>query len=175
MAWQTLMKKIEPLGGVEFLLIAVLGDGNAFDQFHYEVRTAGVGRSGIQHLGDVGMVHQRQGLALGLEPSDDLLGVHPQFDDLEGDPPSHRLLLFGRPDRAEAALAKFFQEFVAPDSCPCAFRNVLRHGSPHHPRFAKLASHRSGHPTILHALQKIIVPSRRQTSGTPRAFRRATR
>ena len=31
-----------------------------------------VGRAGVEHLGDVRVVHQRQGLPLGLEPGDDL-------------------------------------------------------------------------------------------------------
>jgi hypothetical protein len=41
-------------------------------------------RPGIEHLGDVGMIHHGQGLPIGLEAGDDRLGVHPQLDDLEG-------------------------------------------------------------------------------------------
>ena len=32
----------------------------------------GLGRAGVEHLGDVRMVHQRQRLPLGLEAGDDL-------------------------------------------------------------------------------------------------------
>ena len=53
------------------------------DQLHHEVGPARVGGPGIEHPGDVGMVHQRQGLPLDLEPGDDLLGVHPRLDDLQ--------------------------------------------------------------------------------------------
>jgi hypothetical protein len=61
------------------------------------------------------MVHERQGLTLGLEPRDHLPGVHSQFDNLEGNAPFDRLLLLGQIDYAEPAVADFLQEFVAPD------------------------------------------------------------
>ena len=53
------------------------------------------------------MVHHRQRLPLGLEPGDDLLGVHAQLDDLERDAPPHRLGLLGHIDHAAAAFADF--------------------------------------------------------------------
>ena len=83
-------------------------------QFHDEV-TAGplsvVPR--IEHLGDVRMIHHRQRLPLRLEPGDDLLGVHPQLDDLERHPPPHRLGLLGHIDHAAAAFTDALQQFVA--------------------------------------------------------------
>jgi hypothetical protein len=54
------------------ILIAVLVDGDATDQFHDEVGPAGVGGAGVQDLGDVRVIHQRQSQALGLEARDDL-------------------------------------------------------------------------------------------------------
>ena len=67
------------------------------------------------------MVHQRQRLPLGLEPGDDLLGVHAQLDDLERDPAAHRLLLLGHVDHAAAAFADLLQQLVAAQSaCPRA-------------------------------------------------------
>ena len=44
-----------------------------------------VGPAGIVYLGDVRMIHHRQGLSLGLEPGHDFPGVHTRLDDLEGD------------------------------------------------------------------------------------------
>ena len=44
--------------------VAILGDGDALDQFHDEVGPAALGRAAVQHLGDMGMVHQGQGLPL---------------------------------------------------------------------------------------------------------------
>ena len=61
------------------------------------------------------MVHQRQGLPLGLEAGDDLAGVHARLDDLEGDLAAHRLLLLGHEDDAEAAFADLLQQLVRAD------------------------------------------------------------
>ena len=52
-----------------------------------EVRPAGVGHPGVEHLGDVGMVHHGQGLFFGLEPGDDLPAVHARLDDFQGHAP----------------------------------------------------------------------------------------
>ena len=83
-AWQTGTKSSSRSRGGKLALVAVVGDGNALDELHDEERPAGVGAAGVQHAGDVGVVHQRQGLALGLEAGDDLTGVHARLDDLEG-------------------------------------------------------------------------------------------
>ena len=40
---------------------------DAVDQLHHEVGPARVGGSAVEHVGDVGVVHQRQGLPFGLE------------------------------------------------------------------------------------------------------------
>ena len=85
MAWQTWMNSSSRSSVRELVLVAILGDLDAAHQFHHEVRPARFGRAGIEHLGDVGMVHHRQRLALRLEPGDDLPGVHAQLDDLERD------------------------------------------------------------------------------------------
>src|SRR6266540_4442743 len=61
------------------------------------------------------MVHQRQGLPLGLEARDDLAAVHAGLDDLEGDLALHGLGLLGQEDRAHAALAELLEEFVGAD------------------------------------------------------------
>src|SRR5207247_8699377 len=44
-----------------------------------------VGRAGVEDLGDVGMIHQRQRLPLGFEAGDHLACVHPRLDDLQRD------------------------------------------------------------------------------------------
>ena len=107
MAWQTWMNKLEPLRrSDEIVLVAVIGDPDPSHQFHHEVGPAGLGRAGVEHLGDVRVVHQRQRLALGLEPGDDLPRVHAQLDDLEGDPAAHRLLLLGHVHHPAAALRR---------------------------------------------------------------------
>jgi hypothetical protein len=55
----------------------VVRELDAAHQFHDKVGPARVSGPGIEHFGDVRMVHESQRLALGFEPGNDLLGVHP--------------------------------------------------------------------------------------------------
>ena len=71
------------------------------------------------------MVHQGQGLALGLEPGDDLPGVHAGLDDLEGHLALDRLELLGHEHHPEAAFADLLQQLVAPDDRARAFADEL--------------------------------------------------
>ena len=96
-------------------LVAVLGDRDALDQLHDEVGAAGVGGAGVEDAGDVGVVHQGQGLALGLEAGDDLLRVHARLDDLQGHRAADRLGLLGHVDDAHAPLADLLQQLVGAD------------------------------------------------------------
>src|SRR5262249_18882385 len=75
----------------------------------------GANRARIQHLGDVGVVHQGQGLAFGLEAGDDLPRIHAGLDDLQSYFAANRLLLLGHEDDAEAAFADLLNELVRPD------------------------------------------------------------
>ena len=111
-AWQT-GRKSSRRWRSESVLVAVMCDGDALDEFHDEERPARFGDAGIQHAGDVRMVHQGQGLPLGLKTRQDLLGVHPRLDDLHGYEPFDRLRLLGHVHRAHAAFADFLDEFVA--------------------------------------------------------------
>ena len=72
------------------------------------------------------MVHHRQRLAFRLEPGDDLLGVHPQLDDLQRDAPAHRLRLLGHIDHAAAAFADFLQQLVAAQRLAHRFVRSIR-------------------------------------------------
>ena len=75
-------------------------------------------------LGDIGMVHQRQGLALGLEPGDDLLRIHPRLDDLQSHPAAHRLGLLGHVDDAHAPLADLLEQLVRANDRAGAFHRL---------------------------------------------------
>ncbi len=115
MAWQTWMNSSSRCGSREIVLVAVLGDRHAADQFHDEVRTACFGRAGVEDLGDVGMIHHGQRLAFRLEAGDDLFGVHAQLDDLERHAAADGLLLLGHVNGAATAFADFLQQLVAID------------------------------------------------------------
>ena len=109
-------KELQTFSSHHIALIAEVRDRNATDQLHNEVRPARLGCSGVEDLSDVGMVHDRQRLAFGLESGDDLLGIHPRLDDLQSHLAANRLLLFGHEDHAKTAFADLLQEFVAADN-----------------------------------------------------------
>ena len=81
-----------------------------------------VGRAGVEHFGDVRMVHHRQRLPLGLEAGDHLPRVHARLDDLQRDRPLDRLGLLGHEDDAHAAFADLLQQLVRADDRAGALR-----------------------------------------------------
>ena len=104
-----LHKEVKPFGSGEAMLVAVLGNADTGDVLHSKVGLTLFGRPRLEDPGHVRMVHHRQGLPLGLEPGDDLAGVHAQLDDLQGDPPADGLLLLGQVDNPHSALAEDFE------------------------------------------------------------------
>ena len=98
----------------QLVAIAVVGDRDAGDVLHREVRPAFGRDAGVEHRGDVRMVHQCQRLPLGLEPRHHLTRVHAGLDHLHGDAPPRGLLL-GEVDLAHAALAEEAQDPVRAD------------------------------------------------------------
>ena len=105
-------EQVQALAESELVRVAVLGDRHALDQLHDEVRPAAGRRSGVEHGGDVRVIHQREGLPLGLEPRDDLAAVHPRLDDLERHFTPDRFCLLSLPDDPKAAPAQFLQQPV---------------------------------------------------------------
>ena len=108
-------KQLQPLADGQLVFVTVLRDRNALDQFHRKERPTAVGGAGIQDVGDIGMVHHRQRLPLGLEPCDHLPRVHSRLDDLQRHPPLDRLGLLGHVDDAHAAFAELLQQLVGAD------------------------------------------------------------
>src|SRR6266516_5546266 len=94
------------------MLIAVFRDLDPADEFHDEVRTTRFRRPGIKHLGDVGVVHQRQCLPLGFKPGNHAIRVHPRLDDFQSDPPPDWLLLFRHVNHAASALTNLLEQLV---------------------------------------------------------------
>ena len=66
----------EPLLGVQGVAVAVRVDRNPGHVLHDEVRPALGRASRVEHLGDGGVIHERQRLPLGFEARHHLLGVH---------------------------------------------------------------------------------------------------
>ena len=86
---------------------------DALDQLHDEEGAAVGGRAGVEDAGDVGVVHQGQGLALRLEAGQDVPRVHPRLDQLQRHLAADRPELLGEVDRAHAALADLLADLVA--------------------------------------------------------------
>ncbi len=106
-------KKLQPLPHRKLLALAVIGKLLSHDQFHHEKRPTRFCRCGVQHPGDVGVVHHGQRLPFRVEALEHGLCVHPRFDEFERDLAFDRLGLLGDPDLAHAAFADLFDEGVA--------------------------------------------------------------
>jgi len=91
------------------------GDGVALDVLYHEIRLARFGHARVEHARDVEVVHEGEGLPLGLEASQDHARVHAGLDDFERDAARDEGSLLGHPDRAEPALADEFEEFIRAD------------------------------------------------------------
>jgi hypothetical protein len=92
-----------------------VGNGNAAEELHHEVRAARVGRAGVEDAGDVGVVHHRQRLAFRFEARDDLPAVHARLDDLQRYLAAHRVVLLGHVHHAHPTAADLLQEPVGAD------------------------------------------------------------
>jgi len=108
-------EQIEPFANTQAVLVAVLGDGQAFDVLHHEVGPSVRGQSRIVHAGDMRMLHQRQRLLLGLEAGQYLLGVHARLGDLQCDAPFNRAPLLGQVDCPVSAFTQKTDEPVGPN------------------------------------------------------------
>jgi len=108
-------EQLQPFAHGQAVLLAVGGDRDPLDQLHHEVGPAAGGGAAVEDLGDVGVVHEGQGLPLGLEPGDHLAGVHARLDDLQGNLALHRLALLGHPNFAHASFTDSLQQLVVAD------------------------------------------------------------
>ncbi len=107
-----LHKQGEPLSRRELMLVAEPGDGDALDELHDEVGSPGGGLAAVQDAGNADVLHESQGLALGLEAGDHLTRVHARLQDFQSDPAANRVLLLGHEYHAEAAFPDLLDQFV---------------------------------------------------------------
>src|SRR6266581_398505 len=94
------------------MFVAVFRDLDPADEFHDEVWATGFGRTCIKHLGDAGVVHQRQCLPLGFKPGDHALRVHSRLDDFQSNPPADRGLLFSHVNHSVSTLTYLLEQLV---------------------------------------------------------------
>src|SRR5258706_11916135 len=94
------------------MLIAVFGDFDTPNQFHDKIRPAGFRRSGIEYFGDVTVVHQGQRLSFSLKTGNDAFSVHARFNNLQGDPTTDRLFLFGHENYAATTFPNLLQQLI---------------------------------------------------------------
>ena len=105
-------EELQPPVRYRSYLIAILGDRHAANKFHHKERTATLGDSSVVDLGNIGVIHQRNRLPFGFETGDDLLGIHPRFDDLQCHSSPDWFRLFRHVDDAHASFADLFQQLV---------------------------------------------------------------
>ena len=94
-------------------LVAELVERQAVHQLHHEKRLAAGRHPGVEHFGDVGVVHHRQSLSLLLESLEHGPRVHARLDELQGDLALDRLGLLGDPDLAHAPFADLLKQCIA--------------------------------------------------------------
>jgi hypothetical protein len=117
------MEQIQPFRNRQPVLVAKVVERNALDQFHDEERAAAFRRAGVEQLGDVRMIHQRDRLPLRLEAGQDRLRL-PTFgaNELHCHFAFDRLDLVGQPDSAHAPFADLLPQLVASgDDAPLGF------------------------------------------------------
>ena len=88
----------------EFPIVAELCDRYALHEFHDEEGKAAGGGAGVEHFGDVRVIHHGERLPLGFEPREHGLRIHSSLDELHGHGSLHRLGLLGHPHGAHATL-----------------------------------------------------------------------
>ena len=69
----------------------------------------------VEHLRDVGVLHDGKCLTLRLEPGDHLFAVHARLDELESDLAFHGLGLLGQVHDAQTAFSQGVQDLVVTD------------------------------------------------------------
>ena len=56
-AWQIGNEQLQALAETQLVLLAILGNGDAVDHLHDEIKPAGRGRAGVERTGDIGVIH----------------------------------------------------------------------------------------------------------------------
>lgn len=104
---QHLSKKHEALIDAKVVVIAVLGDGRAFDVLEGEIGLPVFGKAGVEQLRDVRVIQTREDLALAGHALAHRSSHQHRMDELQRDPSREEPIdPLGEPNRAHASLAK---------------------------------------------------------------------
>jgi hypothetical protein len=141
-----LNKKFEPIGDLEFVLIAIFVNGQPVDVLHHKVWLALRRGSCVKHLGNRWMIHDGERLPLRLEALYHRLVIHPGLDQLQGHLALDRGSLLREPHLPHAAFTQFSDQLksLRKHLAGCQSSNIvesIRDGVPfagHRRRFQKV-------------------------------------
>ena len=111
-AFAHLDKEFKTVLDIKSMGITVLGDRNAADVLHGEVRPSLWRGTGIEDTRNVGVVHHGESLTLGFKPGHNLLRVHADFDHFQGHCSAHRANLFRFVHLPHSAFAALLQKTI---------------------------------------------------------------
>src|SRR5215213_5195456 len=77
-------KKLQSLGDVQFVVVAITVQRLPFDEFHHEVGQAILGGPTVKQPGDVWVVQSGEYLSFFAEAAQDEVCVHAAFDEFDG-------------------------------------------------------------------------------------------
>jgi hypothetical protein len=108
-------EQLETIANPRFPSIAVVRDGDAADVFHHQIGLPVGGRAGFEHLGDGGVIHDRERPPFGLESLQERRAVDSGPDELQRHLAVYRCRLLGKPDLAHAPFADPLQQSIGTD------------------------------------------------------------
>lgn len=112
-----LLEELEPGAEGELALLAVFGDGLAFDEFHDEVGEAVFVGAAIEEAGDVGVVEGGEDLPFEAEAGGGFFRVQPVADEFDGDGLAIGVVVaFGAVDLAHAAAGDEGSDAIGPEA-----------------------------------------------------------
>src|ERR1700693_117246 len=80
-------EQLEALADFQLFLIAVVADRWTGNVFHHKVRLTFRSGAGVEDLGNAGVVHDSEGLALGLKSLKERIVVHTCANELDSNQP----------------------------------------------------------------------------------------
>src|SRR5258705_2168763 len=96
----------------EGMSVAIIGDLDAINQFHHEIRPPTFRCARIEYARNIRMIHQSKRLPLGFKACNYAFGVHSWFNDLECDAAADRLLLLSYENEAACSFSDLLHQLA---------------------------------------------------------------